>query len=269
MTDANDTVLVAVDGPIATVTLNRPDALNALDEAMIEALHGAMIDLERDDGVRCVVLRGAGDNFMAGGDIRVFVRALETLEPAARQAKLEGMIGQVHASVTAIRRMDKPVIAAVQGAAAGFGLSLALAADLTLAADNTVFTLAYCHIGTSPDGGSTYHLPRAVGLKRAMEIALLGDRFGAEQAAAIGLINRVVPLAELAGETGRLAARLAQGPTAAYGRTKRLLNASFDSSLVEQLAAESESFAASSLTGDFREGVTAFLAKRPAAFKGD
>ncbi|NNG04515.1 MAG: enoyl-CoA hydratase, partial [Inquilinus sp.] len=228
MSDTNDTVLLETAGAVATVTLNRPDALNALDEAMIGALHDAMIRLEHDESVRCVVLRGAGDSFMAGGDIRVFARALETLEPAARQAKFEGMIGQVHASVVAIRRMEKPVIAAVHGAAAGFGLSLALAADLALATDDTVFTLAYCHIGTSPDGGSTFHLPRAVGMKRAMEIALLGDRFGAEQAAAIGLINRVVPAADLAGETERLAARLAQGPTAAYGRTKRLLNGSFD-----------------------------------------
>ena len=131
-----------------------------------------------------------------------------------------------------------------------------------------MFTLAYCHIGTSPDGGSTFHLPRAVGMKRAMEIALLGNRFGAAEAASIGLINRVVPAAELEAETAKLAARLAQGPTAAYGRTKALLNASLDNGLAAQLARESELFTASTMTDDFREGITAFLKKRPAAFRG-
>lgn len=178
------------------------------------------------------------------------------------------MIGQVHASVAALRRMDKPVVAAVQGATAGFGVSLTLAADLAIAADDAVLTLAYCHIGASPDGGSTFHLPRAVGMKRAMEIALLGERFGAEDAVRMGLVNRVVPAAELAAEAARLAGRLAQGPTAAYARTKRLLNTSLDNSLAAQLAAESESFAASTMTEDFREGVTAFLEKRPPAFQG-
>lgn len=263
-----ETVLLTVDGAIATVTLNRPTALNTLDQAMVDALHGALIRVEQDPAVRCVVLRGAGDNFMAGGDIRMFAKALEELPPADRQANFEGLIGQVHASVTALRRMGKPVVAAVHGAAAGFGVSLALACDLAIAADNTVFTLAYCHIGTSPDGGSTFHLPRAVGMKRAMEIALLGNRFGAAEAAAIGLVNRVVPAAELEAEVGKLAGRLAQGPTAAYGRTKQLLNASLDNSLAAQLAAESELFTASTMTEDFREGVTAFLEKRPAGFQG-
>ena len=263
-----ETVLLTTDGAIATVTLNRPAAMNALDDAMVDALHAGLIQVERDPSVRCVVLRGAGENFMAGGDIRMFAKALADLGPAERQVKFEGLIGQVHASVTALRRMGKPVIGAVQGAVAGFGVSLATACDLTIAADNAVFTLAYCHIGTSPDGGSTFHLPRAVGMKRAMEIALLGNRFGAADAAAVGLINRVVPAAELDAETAKLAGRLAQGPTAAYARTKILLNASLDNSLAAQLAAESELFTASTMTEDFREGVTAFLEKRPPAFKG-
>ncbi len=263
-----ETVLLSTDGAIATITLNRPDSLNALDRAMIDALHAHLIRVEQDPAIRCVVLRGAGDAFMAGGDIRMFAQALAELPPPDRQARFEELIGRVHASIVALRRMDKPVIAAVQGAAAGFGVSLALACDLAIAADNAVFTLAYCHIGTSPDGGSTFHLPRAVGMKRAMEIALLGDRFPAEEAARIGLVNRVVAAAELDAATAQLAGRLAQGPTAAYGRTKRLLNASLDNTLAGQLAAESELFTASTMTEDFREGVTAFLEKRPAGFQG-
>ncbi len=264
----SETVLLSTDGAIATITLNRPDSLNALDRAMVEALHANLIRVEQDAAIRCVVLRGAGDNFMAGGDIRMFAKALAELPADERQANFEGLIGQVHASIICLRRMEKPVVAAVHGAVAGFGVSLATACDLTLAADATVFTLAYCHIGTSPDGGSTFHLPRAVGMKRAMEIALLGDRFPAEEAARIGLINRVVPAAELEAATAKLAGRLAAGPTAAYARTKRLLNASLDNSLAAQLSAESELFTASTMTDDFREGVTAFLEKRPAGFKG-
>ncbi len=263
-----ETVLLTKDGAIATVTLNRPAAMNALDRSMTQALHTALIQVEQDDAVRCVLLRGAGDNFMAGGDIRVFAKALTDLPAVDQQAMFEGMIGQVHASISALRRMGKPVIAAIQGAAAGFGVSLVLACDLAIAADDAMFTLAYCHIGTSPDGGSTFHLPRAVGMKRAMEIALLGNRFGATEAAAIGLINRAVPAAELEAETAKLAARLAQGPTAAYARTKALLNASLDNNLAAQLSKESELFTASTMTDDFREGITAFLEKRPADFQG-
>ncbi len=264
----SETVLLSTDGAIATITLNRPESMNALDSAMVDELHANLIRVEQDAAIRCVVLRGAGDNFMAGGDIRMFAKALAELPPAEQQASFESLIGQVHASIIALRRMDKPVVAAVQGAAAGFGVSLATACDLTIAADSAVFTLAYCHIGTSPDGGSTFHLPRAVGMKRAMEIALLGDRFSAEQAAEIGLINRVVPADGLEEATAKLAGRLAKGPTAAYGRTKRLLNASLDNSLAAQLSAESELFTASTMTDDFREGVTAFLEKRPADFQG-
>ncbi len=263
-----ETVLLTVEGAVATLTLNRPAALNALDEPMIDALHAALIAVERDDAIRCLVLRGAGDSFMAGGDVKTFLRTVGALPPDERHATFELTIGRVHASIESLRRMAKPVVAAVQGACAGFGVSLMLAADLALAADDAVFTLAFCHIGTSPDGGSTYHLPRAVGLKRAMEIALLGDRFGAQEAARIGLINRAVPAADLAAETARLAGRLARGPTAAYGRTKRLLGSALDRDLAAQLSAECAEFVASTLTDDFREGVTAFVEKRPPVFRG-
>jgi 2-(1,2-epoxy-1,2-dihydrophenyl)acetyl-CoA isomerase len=268
MTTINDRVLIDITDGIATVTLNRPQALNALDTAMAEALPAALSRCEEDPAVRAVVLRGAGDNFMAGGDIKMFGALLK--EPdGPRRAYFERLIHQVHYSILLLRRMPKPVVAAVKGAAAGFGVSLVLACDMALAADDAVFTLAYCQIGTSPDGGSTFHLPREVGRKKAMEIALLGDRFSATDAERAGLINRAVGAAHLDEEVRKLAERLAAGPTLALGRTKLLMNAAFDRPLESQLQAEAESFAAGALTRDFAEGVNAFLSKRKPEFTGE
>lgn len=264
MTEA---ILLEVREGIATVTLNRPEVLNALDDDMIAALVEVMTRVEADEAVRCVVLRGAGDHFMAGGDIKGFHGRLAE-PPAERGAHFRAKIHKLHPAIVAMRRMPKPVIASLRGAAAGFGLSLALATDLAIAAEDAFFTLAYCLIGTSPDGGSSYHLPRIVGLRKAMEIALLGERFDAETAQRLGLVNWVVPADDLEAETAKLAARLAGGPGHALGQTKALLNASFDNPLEAQLALEAESFAACAATQDFAEGVTAFIEKRPAKFQG-
>jgi 2-(1,2-epoxy-1,2-dihydrophenyl)acetyl-CoA isomerase len=266
-TDINDRVLLDIENGVATLTLNRPAALNALDTALADALAAGLMRCEEDDTVRAVVLRGAGDNFMAGGDIKMFGALLN--EPSGpRRGYFERLIHQVHDSIILMRRMPKPIVASIRGAAAGFGVSLVLACDMAIAADDAVFTLAYCHLGTSPDGGSTFHLPRAVGIKKAMEIALLGDRFSATEAERVGLINRAVTSAHLEEETAKLAGRLAAGPTLAYGRTKLLLNAALDSSLESQLQAEAERFAASAMTKDFAEGVNAFLNKRKPGFTG-
>lgn len=254
------------EGAVATVTLDRPDALNALDMRMNEELAAVLARLESDDAVRAVVLTGTGEAFMAGGDIRMFAALLD--EPGeAPQAFIERLIHSVHQGIVIpLRRMGKPVVASVRGPCAGFGLSLVAACDLAVAADDAMFTLAYSHIGTSPDGGATYHLPRLVGQKKAMEIALLGDRFGAAEAERLGLVNQVVPVAELEERTRALAHRLASGPTRAYAATKRLINASSGRSLESQLQAEAEAFTACSRTADFAEGVSAFLAKHPPAF---
>ncbi|MFA7281814.1 MAG: enoyl-CoA hydratase [Sterolibacterium sp.] len=263
----NDSILLEIDDSIATVTLNRPQVLNALGPQMSQKLRDITESLETDPAIRAVVLRGAGEHFMAGGDIKWFQAQLG-LAPEACRHSLERIIGEVNASVIRLRRMAKPVVASVQGAAVGFGLSLMCACDLAIAADNAYFSLAYTRIGATPDGGATYALPRLVGVKRAMEIALFGDQFDAQRALELGLVNRVVPLAELSGETRRIAARLALGPTLAYGRAKRLINESFDHSLTEQLLAEQESFAESTATLDYAEGINAFVAKRKPKFVG-
>jgi len=269
VTSPNDTVLVETHNGLCNITLNRPKTRNALDLAMVKALGQVFPAVAEDASIRVVVLRGAGEHFMAGGDVKWFKGNIDA-EPNKQviRDEFETFIHEVHVIVTALRRMRKPVIASVQGAVAGFGVSVVLASDMAIAADNSMFTLAYCHIGTSPDGGSTYALPRTVGMKRAFEIALLGDRLDAAAAREAGLINRVVPAASLEKETAKLAMRLALGPTHAYGNTKELLNLSFHNTLEAQLAAEARNFADCATTRDFVEGVTAFTEKRMPQFTG-
>jgi len=260
-------VLVAREGAVATITLNRPQALNALNRDLTLALREAVSSLEEDEGIRCVVLRG-GEHFMAGGDLKWFKLLTEGKSPAENRVQFEGFIHEAHAVILALRRMPKPVVAAVRGAVAGFGMSLMMASDLVVASDNAYFTLAYTLIGVSPDGGSTFALPRIVGQKKAMEIALLGERFDAGAAERLGLVNRVVPKEKLEEETTKLATRLAEGPTAVYARTKALLNRSLEASLESQLQREAEAFAQSASEPDFREGLAAFIDKRKPRFTG-
>jgi 2-(1,2-epoxy-1,2-dihydrophenyl)acetyl-CoA isomerase len=258
-------VLLRVADRVATITLNRPKVLNALDRGLVEGLATALERIEADRDLRVVVLEGAGAGFMAGGDIRAF-QAVMDLPSAEKRAYFERFIHRFHPIIVMLRRLPLPVVARVHGAVAGAGMSLMLACDLAIAAEDTVFTLAYCHLGTCPDGGSTYFLPRHVGSKKAMEIALLGDRFDAATALQLGLVNSVVAAAELDRQVATLAARLASGPRAAYAATKRLLNQSAGTTLVTQLQDEMENFAACAATPDFAEGVAAFLGKRPASF---
>ena len=174
----------------------------------------------------------------------------------------------LHEGLEILAGLPRPVVASLQGAVAGAGMSIALSTDLAIAADNAIFTLAYSKLGTSPDGSSSWTLPRLVGLRKAMEIALLSDVYDAPEALRLGLVNRVVPAADLASETDKLARRLADGPTFAFGRTKALLRGSLDNSLHDQLAAEAAGFGACIGTADFAEGVGAFLGKRQPTFKG-
>ena len=269
VTSPSDAVIAETHDGICRVTFNRPKALNAINFDMADALRHIAADIRADDTVRAVTLSGAGDHFMAGGDVKAFKSFLDGDPGEATIRKhFEEMLGIVHDFIADFREMPQPVIGAVRGAVAGAGVSLMLACDMVLAADDAFFTLAYCHLGTTPDGGSTYALPRTVGLKRAFEIALLGDRLNAKAALDAGMINRLVPAAQLDKETDKLAARLAQGPAIAYARTKALLNASFHRTLPEQLKAEVKAFTDCTVSQDFAEGVTAFTEKRPARFTG-
>ena len=253
---------------IATLTMNRPEARNALSMEMRSELNDALHDIERDDLIRCVILKGAGDHFMAGGDVKGMG---DSIKKSSEEIRKEFIlrIHDLHTIMFAMRRMPKPIIASCRGAAAGAGVSVALACDLIIASEDAFFTLAYCKIGTSPDGSSSFHLPRAVGIKKAMEIALLGDRFDAQTARDIGMVNFVVPTDELEAETEKLATRLANGPTHVYGNTKALFYRSLESEFESQLQAEAEYFSDCASRGDFKEGVTAFIEKRSPVFTGN
>ncbi|MBS0521495.1 MAG: enoyl-CoA hydratase/isomerase family protein [Proteobacteria bacterium] len=260
-------VLAEVRDGIGWLTLNWPESLNALSFEMTDLLIRHTAEFERDPAVRCVVIRGAGTHFMAGGDIKGFHKSL-TENRAAHLAGFEMRVVKAHQTIYQIRRMQKPVLASVQGAAAGFGLSLILACDLAIAADDAFFTLAYRHIGLSADGGATYFLPRIVGERKALEIALLGERFTAAEAKAQNILNWIVPRDQLVAETEKMARRLADGPTFALATAKRLIRNSFDNSWDEHSHREAEGLAACAATEDHFEGLNAFLEKRKPGFKG-
>ncbi|MFN3439723.1 MAG: enoyl-CoA hydratase/isomerase family protein [Acidovorax sp.] len=253
-------LLLERDGPIATLRFNRPEALNAIDVPMANAFLAAVQTIAADPGVRAVVLCGNGKGFMAGGD-------LATLRANPVQGAID-ILTPLNAALPLLAQMNAPVIAQVHGVAAGAGLSLLLMADYVLMAEGTRLNLAYINLGTSCDVGASWALPRVVGLRKALEIALLGEAFTADDALRLGLVNRVVPAAELETATAALAQRLAAGPTVAYGAMKRLMRESMDRTLPEQLAAEKEAFVRCADTEDFRAGVEAFHQRQPAHFAG-
>ena len=248
------------EGPTARIMFNKPQALNAIDSAMAQAFLDACRQVAADPSVRVVVISGAGRAFMAGGDITQFREAPESI-PAQ-------LIGPMHEGLALLCKMNAPVIASLHGAVAGAGLSIALACDLSIAAESTKFNFAYTSLGASCDCGASWALPRLVGIKRALEIALLPGALDAATAHGMGLVNRVVPLADLAHATDAMAATLAAGPTLAYGTLKRLLRDSFGNSLASQMEAERAGFTACAATADFSEAVSAFLDKRAPLFQG-
>lgn len=261
-------VLVERQGAVARIVLNAPEALNAIGPDMAREFSRVAAEVGEDPAVRCVIVTGAGPHFMAGGDIRCFAEWLE-LPPAERDAHLGALIADVSAAVNSLRTMAKPVIGAVRGAAAGFGFSLMCACDLVIASDTTTCKLAYCQIAASPDGGGSHTLPRLVGVRKAMEIALLDERIDAARALELGLVSKVVADAALEDEAMALAQRLAGQATGAFGRTKRLFNASLENDLATQLEAERKAFVAGAASQDFAEAVAAFLGRRKPAFRGN
>lgn len=259
-----DSVLYSVADGVATITLNRPQVLNALDAQMIVQLRGACERAEHEATARAVVLRGAGPAFLAGGDVAFFRANLARMPALVREGGAE-----LNHAILALRRTPKPVLASVHGAVAGAGVSLMAAADLAIAAEGTKFTVAYSRIGTSPDGGATHFLPRLLGARRSLELMLLSDAIDAQAALKLGLVNWVVSAEKLGSETEAIARRLTLGATQAFGEIKRLVNDSPDQTLAAQLEAEVEAFARCAGTRDFAEGVTAFVEKRKPFFKGE
>ena len=253
-------VLLEREGAIARIRFNRPDVLNAADRALALAFRDASLVIAADPSVRVVVLSGAGRAFMAGGDVAQF-----RSDPGSVP---EALIDPLHEGLLCLSRLQAPVIASVRGAVAGAGLSLALGCDLAIAADDTRFNFAYTKLGTSCDLGASWHLPRVVGQRKALEIALLCEPLDAEQALALGLVNRVVPAQYLETATQHLALRLAAGAPIAQGLVKRLLAAAWSRDLPAQLDAERSAFAHCATTRDFAEGVSAFLGKRAPQFDG-
>jgi 2-(1,2-epoxy-1,2-dihydrophenyl)acetyl-CoA isomerase len=247
------------EGAVLTITLNRPDLLNAFNEAMHRALAAALKDA-RDGGVRAVVITGAGRGFCVGQDLTEFREA-----PGDIGSRLRG---NYHPNIRAIRALEKPVIAAVNGAAAGAGMSFACACDLRIAADSATFVPAFINIGLIPDSGGSYFVTRLLGPARAFEWLASGRRLTAAEAHAWGLVSEVVETAGLSARAAELAAQLADLPTRGVGMTKRLLDHAVTATLEEQLEREAQLQAAATQTEDFKEGVAAFLEKRPPRFRG-
>ncbi len=257
-------LLFDVRDNVAHITLNRPDAANAMSSEMSKELMHAALRCDEDPAIRAVLIAGAGRTFCAGGDLRSFAAQGDNLP-----AHLKEMTTYLHAAVSRLTRMDAPVIAAVQGAAAGAGLSLALAADILLAAETARFTVAYTRVGLAPDGSSTYSLPRLIGLKRALELALTNRLLSAKEALDWGLVARVVPDADLQAEAEGLARQLAGGATKALGAAKRLLHSGFTETLETQMELEARAISDMARTADSREGIAAFLEKREPKFRAE
>ena len=259
-----ETLNVSRRGSGAIVELNRPEQLNAWDLQLGLDLRAALEEASADEAVRAVMLTGAGRAFSSGADL-----SEQRADDGQGEFDLSSRLRErYHPIILAIRGMPKPVIAAVNGPAAGIGCSLALACDLVVAAESAYFLLAFVNIGLVPDGGSTAFVPARVGLARAMEMALLGERVPAPRALEWGLVNRVVPDDELVDQAGELLDRLAVGPTLSYARSKALLNRRLYADLEAQLEAEADAQRELGRSEDFIAGVVAFAQKQPAEFKG-
>lgn len=253
---------------LVTVTLNRADSMNAINVAMAEQLSAVMESLYSDKTVRCILLDAAGSFFMAGGDIDDFAKPLKDNDRATSLHNIDELIEHCQDAIRWIRYATKPVIARVPGGAAGYGLGLVLACDFVVTTDDAVFTLAYSGLGTSPDGGASFFLPRLVGVRKATELMMFSERFNGQDAEQMGLVNHAVAADQLDVTVNTLVEKVLKGPTVCYGKIKSLVNSSQSLTLSDQLAAEVQSFKACASTDDFKEGVLAFVEKRKPDFTG-
>ena len=264
---ADNPVLIERVNGLAIVTLNRADSYNAFDGPLAEAFLAALVECDEDRSVRAVMITGAGKAFCAGGNLKAMKEVADAGQSVG--AFLKRLVVPIHGAIATIARMEKPVVAAVNGPAGGFGFSLALACDLVLASDAAMFTMAYTKAGLSPDGSSSFFLPRIVGPKRAFDMMVNNEVLSPVEAKDLGIVNRIVPADSFAEEARDYCARLAQGPTRAFGAAKRLIALSPESSLETQMEHERRAIAESAGTEDFKEGVTAFVEKRAADFRGE
>jgi 2-(1,2-epoxy-1,2-dihydrophenyl)acetyl-CoA isomerase len=248
---------------LARLTLARPERSNAIDLELAQGLADAAASLAEERALGAVLLAGEGANFCVGGDVKTFATRSERLPEYLRS-----LATALHTAVSRLVRLDVPLVAAVQGAAAGAGMSLACAADFVIAADSARFTMAYTKIGLSPDGGSSYTLARIVGVRRALELVITNRLLTAEEAREWGIVTKVVPAADLAREAVAFAQPLAQAATGALRAAKRLFREGFDESLETQLERETREIVEASRTADANEGIAAFVERRPPRFHG-
>ena len=260
----SDSILTEIADGVATITLNRPDKLNAFDDPMLAALGKALKGAAKDPQVRCVVLTGAGRAFSAGQDLS----AVQERDESGGMSFREHLETTYNRIVLAIRELEKPVIGSVNGVAAGAGASVALACDIRVAAESASFIMAFAGVGLVPDSGSTWMLPRFMGYARAFEMAATGGRLSAAEAAEMGMVNHLVTDDRLEATSAALATKLSRMPTKALGLTKRAMNRGMSSSLAEALAYEAQLQEIAGHTEDHAEGVAAFLEKRPPRFVG-
>ena len=255
-----------LENGIFEITLNRPKQLNALNWEMITQLNEIADEIEQNSNVRCVVLKGRGDHFMAGGDIMFFHELLD-MDDEIKTNEFNTLISSVHDFIEKMAKLPVPVVASIRGAAAGFGISLVAGSDLAIASNKSFYTSAYNLLGTSPDGGSTYYLPRTLSTKKAMEIVLLTKRYSSDEALEMGLVNQVVNDSELDGETAAVAQTIARSAKVAVRNAKQLIRQSFQHDLNSQLKSELDNFLKCVATDDFSEGIRAFVQKRKPDFQ--
>lgn len=262
-----DHLLVEKKDGIATLTMNRPKVRNALSLEMRFAMYDAFEEIEHDPDIRCVLLRGAEGHFMSGGDIKGFEEYTK-MTPEKRNSYFERRIHDFHPMIMKMQNLRQPIVAVIEGAAAGAGMSFMMACDLAIASTNSFYKFSYVAIGASPDGSGSYYMPRIIGVRKALELAMLGDTFDAQKAYDLGLVNFLIEEENFEEETAKLARRLADGATTSMGSIKKLMYASHANSVETQLAMEAKGFGNCAATDDWLEGVSAFLEKRKPVFKG-